>query len=235
MRPALVSFVTRYLCIGPSQTNTLVRDRKGYPDSDNQWLDAKDMENTQELIAEFHNSNPKPSSHIRRAFEHVSSLYPLSTLPSTFTSNHMSDASTLAKLPFGNEENTHPLTVPPCTTTPNAPSNQLSIQNAMTITTPPITFAHIRDSDFPHPDKPTPSELNDSDQENVAPPIPTIPCSGPTIHTPLGRMQAAIPFTDDASNNQALLAAITRVHNNVDCGNTYIGEIKEIVRIARAL
>ena len=27
---------------------------KGYPDSDNQWLDAKDMENTQELIAEFH-------------------------------------------------------------------------------------------------------------------------------------------------------------------------------------
>ena len=28
---------------------------KGYPDSDNQWLDAKEMENAQELIAEFHN------------------------------------------------------------------------------------------------------------------------------------------------------------------------------------
>ena len=40
---------------------------KGYPDSDNQWLDAKDMENAQELIAEFHSSNPDSSSHIRRA------------------------------------------------------------------------------------------------------------------------------------------------------------------------
>ena len=38
---------------------------KGYPDSDNQWLDAKDMENTQELIAEFHDSNPRLSSHIK--------------------------------------------------------------------------------------------------------------------------------------------------------------------------
>ena len=38
---------------------------KGYPDSDNQWLDAKDMENTQELIAEFHNSNSEHSSHIK--------------------------------------------------------------------------------------------------------------------------------------------------------------------------
>ena len=41
---------------------------KGNPDSDNQWLDAKDMENAQELIAEFHNSNPIPSSYIKRAF-----------------------------------------------------------------------------------------------------------------------------------------------------------------------
>ena len=32
---------------------------KGYPDSDNQWLDAKDMDNTQELIAEFHNSHSR--------------------------------------------------------------------------------------------------------------------------------------------------------------------------------
>ena len=38
---------------------------KGYPDSDNQWLDAKDMENAQELIAEFHNSNCKLRSHIK--------------------------------------------------------------------------------------------------------------------------------------------------------------------------
>ena len=39
---------------------------KGYPNSDNQWLDAKDMDNAQELIAEFHNSHSNLSSHIKR-------------------------------------------------------------------------------------------------------------------------------------------------------------------------
>ena len=203
---------------------------KGYPDSDNQWLDAKDMENAQELIAEFHSSNPESSSHIKRAFERISTLYPLSTLPPTLISRHMSDASTLAELPFGTRENTDPLPIPPHTATPDAPSDQLRVQNAT-----PTSFVHIRDSDFPHPDEPTPSELNDSDQENITPPVPTVPHSGPTISTPLGRTQAAIPFTDDPATNQALLAAITRVRNNVNHGDTYRGEIEEIVRIAWAL
>ena len=39
---------------------------KGYPDSDNQWVDEKDMGNTLELIADFHISNSKPSSHIKK-------------------------------------------------------------------------------------------------------------------------------------------------------------------------
>ena len=65
---------------------------KGYPNSDNQWLDAKDMENTQELIAEFHDSNSELCSHIRRALGHLCFLHPLSlALPSTSTS--MSNAS----------------------------------------------------------------------------------------------------------------------------------------------
>ena len=203
---------------------------KGYPNSDNQWLDAKDMENAQELIAEFHNSNSKYGSHIKRVFKCVSDPYPLSTLPSTLISKHMSNASTLAELPFGTGENMDPLTIPPRTTSPDAPSSQLCIQNAM-----PATFVHIQDEDFPHPDKPTPSELNDSDQENIPPPISTVPHSGPTIRMPLGRTQAAIPFTDDPATKQALLAAITRVQNNVNHGNTYVGEIEEIVHIARAL
>ena len=79
------------------------------------------------------------------------------------------------------------------------------------------------------------SELNDSDQENIAPPIQAIPRTGPTVHTPLGRTQAAIPFSDDVTTNQAILAAITRVHNTVDCGDTYVAGIEEIVRIACAL
>ena len=67
---------------------------KGNPDSDNQWLDAKDMENAQELIAEFHNSNNELFSHIKRALGHLRKLHPLpSTLPSTLTPLHMSNAS----------------------------------------------------------------------------------------------------------------------------------------------
>ena len=67
---------------------------KGYPDSDNQWLDAKDMENAQELIAEFHNSNHELRSHIKRALGHLHVLYPpSSTLPPILSSTHMSDAS----------------------------------------------------------------------------------------------------------------------------------------------
>ena len=108
---------------------------KGDPDSDNQWLDAKDMGNAHELIAEFHNSNCKHSSHIKRAFECVLNLYTLSTLPSILVSKHMSDASTLAKPPFRPEENMDPLPVPPCMTTSDASSNQLHVQNAMPTTT----------------------------------------------------------------------------------------------------
>ena len=115
-------------------------------------------------------------------------------------------------------------------TTPDASSDQLCIQNAT-----PATFIRIRDTDFPHPDEPTPSELNDSDQENVAPPVQAVPRPGPSIRTPLGRTQAAILFTDDPATNQALLAAITRVRNNVDHGDTYIGEIEAIVWITRTL
>ena len=139
---------------------------KGYPDSDNQWLDAKDMDNAQELIAEFYNSHSDLNSHIKRALERVSHCYPSPTLPSTLISIHMSDASTLAELPFGTEENTDPLPIPPRTTTPDASSTQLRVQNPT-----PTSFVCVRDSDFPHPDEPTPSELNDSDQENIPPPV----------------------------------------------------------------
>ena len=203
---------------------------KGYPDLDNQWLDAKDMENAQELIAEFHNSHSDLSSHIKRAFERASNLYPPSILPPTLISHHMSDASTLTKHHFRTGENMDPLPVPPRTTSPKASTSQLHVQNVT-----PTTFVCIQDEDFPHPDEPTPSELNDSNQENVPPPIPTVPCCGPTIHTPLGRTQAAIPFADDPATNQALLATITRVHNNVNRGNTYVREIEEIVCITCAL
>ena len=203
---------------------------KGYPDSDNQWLDAKDMDNAQELIAEFHNSHTDFSSHIRRALERIHNLYPPSALPSTLTSTYMSDASTLAELPFGTEENTNPLPIPPRTTSPDASSTQLRVQNPT-----PTSFVRIRDDDFPHPDEPTPSELNDSDQENIPPPVPEVPRRRPTVHAPLGRTQVAIPLADDPTTNQAILAAITHVRNTVHHGDTYVSQIEEIIRIARAL
>ena len=90
---------------------------KGYPDSDNQWLDAKDMDNAQELIAEFHNSHSDLSSHIKRTLERVSNHYPSSALPHSLISTHMSDASTLAELPFRVKENMDPLPIPPHTAT----------------------------------------------------------------------------------------------------------------------
>ena len=81
---------------------------KGYPDSDNQWLDAKDMENAQELIAEFHNSNNELRSHIKRALGHLRLSHPLSsTLPST----SMSDASHSSNHATVIEENMDPLPV----------------------------------------------------------------------------------------------------------------------------
>ena len=203
---------------------------KGYPDSDNQWLDAKDMDNAQELIAEFHNSHSDSSSHIKRALERIHNLYLPSTLPSTLISTHMSDASALSELPFGTEENTDPLPIPPRTTSPDASSTQLRVQNPT-----PTSFVRVQDSDFPHPDEPTPSELNNSDQENIPPPVPEVPRRRPTIRAPLGRTQAAIPFSDDIATNQAILAAITRVRNTVHHGDTYVSQIEEIIRIACAL
>ena len=139
---------------------------KGYPDSDNQWLDAKDMENTQELIAEFQNSNHELRSHIKRALGYLPTLYPfLSALPSTPISERMSDVTHSSDHTTA-VENTDPLPVPPRTTTPDASTGPV---HAAVST--PTTFYQVRDEDFPHPDEPTPSELNDSDQENVPPPV----------------------------------------------------------------
>ena len=76
--------------------------------------------------------------------------------------------------------------------TPDAPTDQLRVQNATTTTVPPITFVRVRDSDFPHPDEPTPSELNDSDQENITPPIQAVSRRGPSIRMPLGVTDAHI-------------------------------------------
>ena len=150
---------------------------KGYPDSDNQWLDAKDMENAQELIAEFHDSNCELCSHIKRALGHLPILYPfLSTLPSTSTSEHLSDVAHSSDHTTA-VENMNPLPVPPHTTTPNAPAS--SVHTAVST---PTTFYRVRDEDFPHPDEPTPSELNDSDQENMPPPvIPSTTCTGSPV------------------------------------------------------
>ena len=203
---------------------------KGYPDSDNQWLDAKDMENAQELIAEFHNSHHELCSHIKRALRRYPALYPfLSALPSTSTSEHMSDAAHSSDHTTA-IENTDPLPIPPRMTTPDAPTG--SIRAVV-----PTTFYRVRDEDFPHPDEPTPSELNDSDQENVPPPVipSTTHTSSPIQAQVLRRTQMSVPFSNDDAVNQALVSALTRVRNNVDRGNMYQLEIEEIVRIGRAL
>ena len=129
------------------------------------------------------------------------------------------------------EENMDPLPVPPRSTTTDAPIDP--IREA--ITRP--TFYRVRDEDFPHPDKPTPSGLNDSDQENV--PLTVVPSTArtgsPVRAQVLGRTQMSVPFSSNNTVNRALVSALTRVRNNVDHGSTYQLEIEEIVRIGRAL
>ena len=202
---------------------------KGYPDSDNQWLDAKDMENTQEIIAEFHDSNPKLSSHIKRALEHLSVLHPLSSLTPTLYSKPMSDASNVAKPTVTTGENTTPLPIPPCEAASDATTGQIRVQ------IPQIRFVRIRDEDFPHPNEPTPSELNDSDQENVTLPVPAVPSPHPAFQAHARAPLTLIPFIDDSATNSTIVQAITRVHNNIDQGDEYITQIEEVIRIACTL
>ena len=182
---------------------------KGYPDLDNQWLDAKDMENTQELIAEFHNSNHELHSHIRRALRHLPTPYPFPlALPSISTSEHMSDASHSSNHAAVVEENTDPLPIPPHSATSDAPTSP--VRAAVST---PTTFYRVRDEDFPDPDKPTPSELNNSDQENMPPPVVPLSVrnSSPIRATVLGRTQMSVPFSNDNTVNRALVSALTRV------------------------
>ena len=129
------------------------------------------------------------------------------------------------------EENTDPLPIPPRTTPPNASTSPV---HAAVST--PTTFYRVRDKDFPHPDESTPSELNDSDQENMPPPV--VPLSvhngSPVQATVLGRTQMSVPFSNDDAVNQALVSALTRVRNNVDRhnpdrGSTYQLKVEEIV------
>ena len=192
------------------------------------------MENVQELIAEFHSSNNELRSHIRRALKHLHVLHPLSpALPSTSTSAYMSDASHSTDHATA-VENTDPLPVPPRTITPNVPTSPV----CAAVSTP-TTFYRVRDEDFPHPDEPTPSELNDSDQENVPPPVlPSAARVGSPIRAQvLGRTQMSVPFSNDDTVNWALVSALTRVRNNADRGrgSTYQLEVEEIVRIGRAM
>ena len=216
---------------------------KGYPDSDNQWLDAKDMENAQELIAEFHNSNSELCSHIRSALRHLPVIHPLSsTLPSTLISLPMSDASH-TETTVSIEENTTPLPVSPHPATTNVPEGPvLTSEQDAAVQERIVGFlrickdgsTNIAGIQFPHRYEPTPDELNDSDQENVPPiPHPRSPIQAPP--PPLRRTRHSIQFTDNVATNQAILAAITRVQNTVDHGDTYITQIEEIVRIGRAL
>ena len=133
-------------------------------------------------------------------------------------------------------ENTDPLPIPPCSSTPVPVQDQLCIQN-WTLSILRIAnkgTTNIAGITFPQPDDPSDDEHNDSNQENIAPPISEVPHTSPPVH-PLGRMCVAVPFTDDIGTNQAIIAAITRVHNTVDHDESYIGNIEEIIRIACTL
>ena len=141
------------------------------------------------------------------------------------------------------EENMTPLPIPPCPATTNAPEGPVCTPEQDAAIQEQITgflwvcedgSTNVAGICFPHPDKPTPKELNDSNQENIP---PTVSHPNPPIQTPppLGHAQHSIQFTNNVSTNQAILTAITRVRNTVDHGDTYVEQIEEIVQIGRAL
>jgi len=66
---------------------------KGYPDSDNEWVDKRDV-HAPEVIREFESRNPAPRTHIRRSDtseSHISSSQ--STTPLTKLISFMSDVN----------------------------------------------------------------------------------------------------------------------------------------------
>ena len=148
----------------------------------------------------------------------------------------MSNVANLVELPFSNKENQEPLPIPPCPATPATPQSQLCIQNQT------LYIVHISTDragnnfriTFPHPDKPTHNEINDSDQENIVPPIPEVPHSHAPVQ-PLGQVHVAIPFTDDIEANHAVVSAITRVQNTIHHNEEYVANIEEVIRITQAL
>ena len=150
----------------------------------------------------------------------------------------MSDASHSTNHATTVEENTTPLPIPPRSVTPDATSSSVRTQEQDAAIQECITgflqicedrSTNVAGIRFPHPDEPTPNELNDSEQENIPPPTPPAARTGSPIQAEaLGRTRASIPFTNDESVNQALLSALTRVRNNVDRGSTYQLQIEDV-------
>src|SRR6266704_3266910 len=64
---------------------------KGYPDSDNEWVDHKDI-HAPEAIREFQNSRTAPNTHIRSGTTGKYSITPFTTNTTTPHSSLMSNA-----------------------------------------------------------------------------------------------------------------------------------------------
>ena len=175
----------------------------------------------------------KPWTQLTHKKGYWVTIQPSSPLHSTIYSRLYPHVQCLAQLkwnisPQGEYEST------PHTAMPVYPS---SGPRSITCTKPDLGILHIANNGttniaritFPHPYEPSDDKHNASDQENITPPIPEISCAHPPIQ-PLGWMHVAVPFTDDINTNRAIVAAITRVHNIIDHGEEYVGNIEEIIR-----
>ena len=98
---------------------------KGYLDSENQWINWRDMGNTEEAIAEFQNCNPNAVSHIKRLRDNdelptITLHPPHFTTSSSFMTDHGEDIvlEEGEVVKTGQVEQAVPLPIPPCTTPP---------------------------------------------------------------------------------------------------------------------
>ncbi len=108
---------------------------KGYPDSDNEWVDHKDV-HAPEAIREFENSKTAPEGHIRMG---IMGEYPITPLATPTTTTHTSSMS--------NDTNNYYLGSPECIFGAELDSQLITHDEARELCAKKYIRPHIKDED----------------------------------------------------------------------------------------
>jgi hypothetical protein len=189
---------------------------KGYPDSENQWVNWNDM-NTLELIAEFKSLNPNALTHIRRITDEQELPFLSTPLPSSLSS---ALKALLRRPPMSSngEDNVH-----------SSHGEEADF--------PPTRVVIVEEEDGRIvPEYFFPNIVNTSDEENQAPlPIRT------RQPTPLPSSRQLRAANAEVDAREEVLAAIRRVRESSEANNSGriankdFRDTNTILRISREL